>query len=409
MIENRFFIDELINDIEKNGLDRDLYNKLIDLFKEQKTMDILKTKDSAIIIDYLKRYRISKDSFKISVNNLGRIKQGDCIINGITPLTGESDLGKSTILKAMYFAIKICNEYENEKKNWLNQLENMKYEEIATKFDVMSLKGTMDSELEELKSLAIDKLTKKFVNSVFSSIFDYINDNTVIELFINETLVFYMDREKGIVKVTPKNIDVIYITDSKILNYLSYMTNDSGRKIGIKTNIACPDYIRDLKERLSSAYIDTIGWWNKNDGGTELSKYLNIKDIPVIYEDNSFKVKSSYGNYCRPSEVGDGLKLKSIIATLAYNGHINENTVLLLDEPESSLYPVEYDSLINLLRALNCPIGMATHSPSLVEKCSEYSSKCYLAEKVNENTIIKESDSSETITRLLAKRISEGI
>ncbi|MGL5084626.1 MAG: hypothetical protein ACRC68_02735, partial [Clostridium sp.] len=109
------------------------------------------------------------------------------------------------------------------------------------------------------------------------------------------------------------------------------------------------------------------------------------------------------------SEVGDGLKLKSIIDTLAYNGHINENTVLLLDEPESSLYPVEYDNLINLLRALNCPIGMATHSPSLVEKCSEYSSKCYLAEKVNENTIIKESDSSETITRLLAKRISEGI
>ncbi|MGL5416714.1 MAG: hypothetical protein ACRDAU_13695 [Clostridium sp.] len=50
---------------------------------------------------------------------------------------------------------------------------------------------------------------------------------------------------------------------------------------------------------------------------------------------------------------------------------------------------------------------MATHSPNLVEKCSEYSSKCYVAEKNGEDTIIKKSDSLETITRLLSKIVIE--
>ncbi|MGL5821677.1 MAG: AAA family ATPase [Sarcina sp.] len=418
MKENRLYVDKLIYKIKENGLNKELYekakgvllNKELNDKDKSKTTKVLDSRDSSNIVEYLKKYKISDDVFSIKVKNLGRIEIGEYTINGITPLTGPSDLGKSTILKAMYFAIKICNEYEEEEKDWLKQLENMKLDDIIQKFDI-----PFSSELEELdevhkkvvvQELAIKKLVQKFVNSVYSSIFDYINKDTSIELFVNNELVFLMNRESNEVKVTSKSIDAIYVSDSKILNYLSYMTNDSARKIGIKTNIACPDYVRDLKERLSSAYIDTIGWWN-NEDGNQLSEYLDIQKIPVVYEENSFKVESSSGQYCRPSEVGDGLKLKSIIHTLAYNGHLNSNTVLLLDEPESSLYPIEYENLINLLRALNCPIGMATHSPSLVEKCSEYSTKSFLAEKINEKTIIKESDSFETITRLLSKVIIE--
>ena len=419
MKENRLYVDKLIYKIKENGLNKDLYeeaksillNKELNINDESKTKKILETRDSSNIIEYLKKYRISSDIFRIRVKNLGRIKIGEYTINGITPLTGPSDLGKSTILKAMYFAIKICSEYEDEEKGWLKQLENMKLEDIIQKFDISFSRDLQ--ELDEIhkkvmiQEIAIKKLAQKFVDSVYSSVFDYINEDTSIELFVNDELAFLMNREFNEVQVSSKNIDVIYISDSKILNYLSYMTNDSARKIGIKTNIACPDYVRDLKERLSGAYIDTIGWWNNNEGGSKLSEYLDIQKIPVVYEENSFKVESSSGQYCRPSEVGDGLKLKSIIYTLAYNGHLNSRTVLLLDEPESSLYPIEYENLINLLRALNCPIGMATHSPSLVEKCSEYSTKSFLAEKVNEKTIIKESDSFETITRLLSKVIIE--
>ena len=418
MCGTRIYIDELIYNIEKNGIDKDLFEKSKAIYTDDmlvgsntelsKNMEIaLDNKDSGGIIEYLKFRKISNKTFKIVVENLGRIEKGEYSINGMTPLTGPSDLGKSTILKAMYFATKVCNEYYKEKKTWVNQLEGMTYEGISQKFDVVSYKDNKGEALEDMKNLTIDKLVAKFVSSVYSSVFDYVSYNTRIELFVDGESVFHMDRETGSYGVDSQDIDVIYISDSKILNYLSYMTNDSARKIGIKTNIACPDYIRDLKERLSSAYIDTLGWFNEEKKGTDLSDYLSVKDTPVIYEQNAFKVKSSSGDYCRPSEVGDGLKLKAILYTLAFNGHINKNTVLLLDEPESSLYPVEYEELINIFRALGCPVGMATHSPSLVEKCSEYSSKCYIAEKVNNFTTIKESDSSESIMKLLSKTISE--
>ncbi|MGL4875998.1 MAG: AAA family ATPase [Clostridium sp.] len=415
---NKVAIDKLIYEIEKKGLNKKSYenaksiilNENLGENEIQKAKKTLEARDGAGIVDQLKRYRIANEVFKIKVKDLGRIKEGEYSISGITPLTGPSDLGKSTILKAMYFAIKICSEYKEEKSNWLNQLRGMTYEDILERFslDRTNLNIELGTEYKEelIQELAIKKLTKQFVTSVYSAVFDYVNKDTCIELYMNEKLIFFMNRELDEVEVIAKSIDVIYVSDSKILNYLSYMTNDSGRKIGIKTNIACPDYIRDLKERLAGAYT---GWWNIGEGGTELSEYLNIKKVPVVYEENSFKVKSSSGVYCRPSEVGDGLKLKSILHTLAYNGHLNKNTVLLLDEPESSLYPVEYENLINLLRALNCPIGMATHSPNLVEKCSEYSSKCYLAEKDGEDTIIKETDSLETITRLLSKILIEEI
>ncbi|MGL5151744.1 MAG: hypothetical protein ACRC7N_14355 [Clostridium sp.] len=108
----------------------------------------------------------------------------------MTPLTGPSDLGKSTVLKAMYFAIKICNEYENEKKNWLKQIENMNHEEILSKFDIVTSRGNSNILRDELILSAIDKLTKKFVNSVYSAIFDFLNENTVIELFIYLTLKY---------------------------------------------------------------------------------------------------------------------------------------------------------------------------------------------------------------------------
>ncbi|MGL4874354.1 MAG: AAA family ATPase [Clostridium sp.] len=418
MKENRLEVDKLIYEIKQNGLNKERYekaksillNKELNMQNEDEIKKILEVKSDGNIIEGLKKYRISKDRFKIKVKNLGRIKQGEYEIDGITPLTGPSDLGKSTILKAMYFAIKICSEFKEEESSWLKSLRNKTYEEMLQNSDIETMnfmeKFDEKDKAAIVETLVIKELTKKFVNSVYSVVFDYVNKDTCIELYMNEELIFFMNKELDEVEVISENIDVIYVSDSKILNYLSYMTNDSGRKIGIKTNIACPDYIRDLKERLAGAYI---GWWNIGEGGTELSEYLNIKKVPVVYEENSFKVKSSSGDYCRPSEVGDGLKLKSILHTLAYNGHLNKNTVLLLDEPESSLYPVEYENLINLLRALNCPIGMATHSPNLVEKCSEYSSKCYLAEKDGEDTIIKETDSLETITRLLSKIIIEEI
>ncbi|MGL5416713.1 MAG: hypothetical protein ACRDAU_13690 [Clostridium sp.] len=206
--------------------------------------------------------------------------------------------------------------------------------DILQKFGLDISKMNIEVSKKIVQELAIKKLTKQFVNSVYSAVFDYVNKDTCIELYMNEELIFFMNKKLNEVEVIAKNIDVIYVSDSKILNYLSYMTNDSGRKIGIKTNIACPDYVRDLKERLSGAYTDAIGWWNNTEGGTELSDYLNVRKVPVVYEENSFKVKSSSGNYCRPSEVGDGLKLKSIIYTLAYNGYLNQNTILLLDEPE---------------------------------------------------------------------------
>ena len=98
------------------------------------------------------------------------------------------------------------------------------------------------------------------------------------------------------------------------------------------------------------------------------------------------------------AEVATGIKAFSIIQLLLKNGHIDNRTLLIIDEPESHLHPqwiVEYARMIVLLhKHIGVKFFLASHNPDMVSAIR------YIAEKEevldNVNYYLAEKEEGET-------------
>ncbi|OOF45781.1 AAA family ATPase, partial [Rodentibacter trehalosifermentans] len=79
------------------------------------------------------------------------------------------------------------------------------------------------------------------------------------------------------------------------------------------------------------------------------------------------------------SDCATGIKSLSLILLLIKNGTINNQTLLILDEPETHLHPqwvVEYARVLVLLREkIGCRIFISSHSPDMVQAIKLFSEK----------------------------------
>jgi predicted ATPase len=114
---------------------------------------------------------------------------------------------------------------------------------------------------------------------------------------------------------------------------------------------------------------------------------------------DEFKFKRVDGAVFNLLDVATGIKAFSILQLLLKNGHLNEKTLLIIDEPESNLHPqwiIEYARVIVLLnKALGVKFFIASHNPDMVSAIRYISEKegvlknvnFYLANK-QENTFV---------------------
>lgn len=85
----------------------------------------------------------------------------------------------------------------------------------------------------------------------------------------------------------------------------------------------------------------------------------------TIYKNNSFFIKYNHIGEVSFDMVAEGHKKLALLYTLIMNGEIDDNTILLLDEPESNLNPQLTDLLVKILldlSRLGCQIFIATHN-----------------------------------------------
>lgn len=90
-------------------------------------------------------------------------------------------------------------------------------------------------------------------------------------------------------------------------------------------------------------------------------------------------VRKTDGLRYRLSDAATGTKSFAIIIRLLENGYLNENTMLIIDEPESHLHPswiVEFARVLVLLqKKLGVKITIATHSPDMLDAIQAIASK----------------------------------
>lgn len=102
---------------------------------------------------------------------------------------------------------------------------------------------------------------------------------------------------------------------------------------------------------------------------------------------NKFIFKRDDGKEFNLLEVATGVKSFSILQMLLNNGSLNENSLLILDEPEAHLHPqwiVEYGRfLVYLNKVVGVKLLVASHSPDMVSALKYITEKESNPEKLN--------------------------
>ena len=405
---------------------------------------------------------------KLSIRNVGKLKEADVEINGITVITGENDTGKSTVGKVLwsvfnsFFEIKkqirtdkissileelrrvssiqdIRNnlvhssivEYDLDLNDFLKQLEK----KLEVLNDVRDLddesKDELKDTLEKIKkriNLSDDEIMKKITQ---------INFNKEFNSQINN--LNFLEEGNIDLKIKNKNINLIISNDKiQIKDFFSLYENvmllDNPRIIDnlAENIILSANKIFSIIENLhNSKFISML----RNDkSSTATDNILNEEKLFKIEEklnkivDGKF-LKKDFGVYFYRNKSGKeiniknlstGFKVFSIIKLLIQNNQLRENGTIILDEPEIHLHPewqLKFAELIVLLqKEFGMHILLTTHSPYFLNAIEVFSErhkiddKCkyYVAENEGNSSIIKDlTGNTREIYRKLARPIQD--
>ena len=405
---------------------------------------------------------------KLTINNIGKLKNAEVIIDGITVITGENDTGKSTVGKVLwsvfnsFFEIKkqirtdkissileelrrvssiqdIRNnlvhssivEYDLDLNDFLKQLEK--------KLEVLNdVRGLDDESKDELKD-TLEKI-KKRINLSDDEIMKkitQINFNKEFNSQINN--LNFLEEGNIDLKIKNKNINLIISNDRiQIKDFFSLYENvmllDNPRIIdNLAENIilSANKIFSIIENSHNSKFISML----RNDkSSTATDNILNEEKLFKIEEklnkivDGKF-LKKDFGVYFYRNKSGKeiniknlstGFKVFSIIKLLIQNNQLSENGTIILDEPEIHLHPewqLKFAELIVLLqKEFGMHILLTTHSPYFLNAIEVFSErhkiddKCkyYVAENEGNSSIIKDvTGNTREIYRKLARPIQD--
>ena len=387
---------------------------------------------------------------KLSIRNVGKLKEADVEINGITVITGENDTGKSTVGKVLwsvfnsFFEIKkqirtdkissileelrrvssiqdIRNnlvhssivEYDLDLNDFLKQLEK----KLEVLNDVRGLddesKDELKDTLEKIKkriNLSDDEIMKKITqinfNKEFNSQINNLNflEEGNIDLKIkNKNINLIISNDKIQIKDFFSLYENVMLLDNpRIIDNLAENIILSANKIfSIIENLHNSKFISMLRNDKSSTATDNI---LNEEKLFEIEEKLNkIVDGKFLKKDfGVYFYRNKSGKEINIKNLSTGFKVFSIIKLLIQNNQLRENGTIILDEPEIHLHPewqLKFAELIVLLqKEFSMHILLTTHSPYFVSAIEVFSEKykiddkCkyYVAENKGNSGVIKD-------------------
>ena len=377
---------------------------------------------------------------KLSIKNVGKLKEADVEINGITIITGENDTGKSTVGKVLWSVFnsfyKVYEQIEKERIDFVNEQiysyirnldksDNVKKKTLDIATDIIQNYSIYYRNEENIKSY----ITKKFkennyfidnerIEELIASIYTILNiiDTQIISFIIDEKLSVEFNEEiinKKIGKGSFANIELNI--RNKILNFNieegidvagEFVENLKGdidnfdllTEAVFIDNPFIIDDIENIFEQKKKNYRQHLVsklYYNRNENTVKkmyvneklekIYKKLNsiasgkiiIKKLDVYYKDREIEINAK--------NLSTGLKTFAIIKMLLQNGTLEENGTIILDEPEIHLHPewqLKFAELIVLLqKEFGMHILLTTHSPYFLKAIQVYSKKYEISDK----------------------------
>ncbi len=375
---------------------------------------------------------------KLSIKNIGKIKDAAIEINGITAIAGENNTGKSTVSRALFvmfssfcnvkkqiqnarmqnmrkitlyglmdfgmatrnrirysgiIAQNICDDIEKYKKNMdlikkdiLNYItETCGYaaEDLEEKVDqiVSRIKSSLNVSDEEIfKTILEHNLEAEFngqVNNIFSG------EKGEISLEIKGKQLEIVVEENKLVDVQNQDhvniyTEAVYIDNPFVLDDIDNIDGEMADHQGMLKN--------KLKKSVRNADImDEIVVNKKLDN--IYGKISSVCTGNVIRNDRSeleYKFSES-DKVLHVRNLSAGLKTFVILKMLLSKGIIEENGTIILDEPEIHLHPEWQLLLAELIVLIHKEFGvhilLNTHSPYFLRAIQVYSAKYEVADQ----------------------------
>lgn len=372
---------------------------------------------------------------EVFVKNIAKIREATIELNGITVIAGENNTGKSTIGKILYSVFLSMNNiktkvFEYRVKSVFQQIffslqrslinvdlfsiinKNEKYTlEIAKKLvenideykgNISKIEDFMEKEIEEqleVKELSskIDEILNVSDSDVFKQILglklnlefykqinnflykDELGEIILKEIGQNDIIINVKENKVIELKNAIDLVDTnaVYIDDPFVLDNLGerFSMYDGGRK---------SDLIKSL-ENIYEGENPVKGVINREKFENVMKKVNSVCSGTVISSSGEFFYRSNeLDENINIKNVSTGLKTFIILKTLLLNGTINENCVIVLDEPEIHLHPkwqILFAEIIVLLqKQFGMKILVNTHSPYFLEAIDVYARKHKLDE-----------------------------
>lgn len=232
---------------------------------------------------------------------------------------------------------------------------------------------------------AIDDFTeqnRRLANKLSSTLLSEINERSAQTFFETLNRQFhtgndcppYIQLEEDEVSIIDDHLSNLYnLHDAIYIDTPMSITSDATDNIfwnSLRT------LITDEQKRDESTDIKKLLFRIRSliDGEAVLKKEDNLflpKELRYISNDRQINI--------RLSEVATGFKTFSYLQRLLENGHLNEETLLMIDEPEAHLHPqwiVEFARMLVLLnKTLGLKIMIASHNPDMVSAIHDIAEK----------------------------------
>ena len=369
---------------------------------------------------------------KLSIENLAKIKKADIELNGITIIAGENDSGKSTVgkaLAAMFSGFYNVNEYVQKERNLAlarvlymavknnpESLENIlknslkfpleqgdlyvilskyRWKEAEIAISVLRKialeKFGIDIKTDETMFARLSQQVKEILSLTAKDIIAKRLENKFNAVFCEQVNSLYnSEKAKVALNVQGKNLRAVFMDDvCKNLDYDISLMHDA-------IYIANPyliDYAHNdvfAKESLATDLITKIRQKKNDDLLNDIIRQKNLQEfldklaemIPGKFVDEKEDLYLRYDGMrgaINVKNISVGVKAFAIIKRLLENGWLEENGVLVFDEPEIHVHPkwqVVFAEIIVLLQKyFNMTILLTTHSPYFINALEVYSVK----------------------------------
>ncbi len=398
---------------------------------------------------------------KLIINNIGKLKNAEVEINGITVITGENDTGKSTVGKVLWSVFNSFYEIKNQvRKDKINRIfresrrflglqqsrklrnkivqeseidEEIDLDDLINQIEInLRLERNNNKEIERIldkikkrTKLSEKEVLKEIIQKNFDNEFNYQINN--LNLLKNGNIVLDIKNKK--LKLAFNNNKVELSEDEYFSLYAKAILIDNPRILdGLDDLLVFPlfnenahslDLIKLLRDYKDLTATDRV--LNK-EKSLQIEKILNSVVGGNFEKDEmgAYIYKNNNGIDINIKNLSTGLKTFSMMKLLLLNNEIEENGTIILDEPEIHLHPewqLKFAELIVLLqKEFGMHILLTTHSPYFVNALEVFSEKygvdekCkyYVAENVENSSIIKNvTDNTREIYRKLARPIQD--